>query len=99
VLARRGVGDAVPTRRKSGRSVWATAPRGHARAPPANAMNSRRLIVTPNATRNYRIGSNERLEGGRNVRFAIESRHVQCTSSCRLWAKSGHAPTAPEKHL
>jgi len=51
VLARRGVGDAVPTRRKSGRSVWATAPRGHARAPPANAMNSRRLIVTtPNAT-------------------------------------------------
>jgi hypothetical protein len=26
----------------------------------------------------------------RDVRFTPESGHVQCTSSCLLWAKSGH---------
>jgi hypothetical protein len=26
------------------------------------------------------------------VRFAPESGHVRCTTSCLLWAKSGHKP-------
>ena len=33
---------------------------------------------------------NRSTKGYRDVRFAPESRHVQCTTQCPLWANSGH---------
>jgi hypothetical protein len=38
-----------------------------------------------------RFGSEADICGAkRHVRFTPESGHVQCTSLCLLWAKSGH---------
>jgi hypothetical protein len=34
-----------------------------------------------------------------NVRFAPESRHVQCTRPCLLWANSRHVQREMERYL
>src|SRR5262249_23521352 len=43
--------------------------------------------------RDVRFGSKADIRAAKShVRFIPESRHVQCTSACPLWAKSGHLP-------
>jgi hypothetical protein len=53
-------------------------------------MKSRRLKAADAAAKYIRFGSKADIcSAKRHVRFTPESGHVQCTSSCLLWAKSG----------
>ena len=51
-------------------------------------------IKNPDNLKSFRLAYDQS-----DVRFTPESGHVQCTSSCLLWAKSGHAAVAPEPLL
>src|SRR4029077_19548682 len=54
------------------------------------------VAAPPSDTRNVRFGSKADICASKgHVCFTFESGHVQCTSSCLLWAKSGHSPSAP----
>jgi len=77
---------------------FARAASGHVTATlPKEQMNSRRLMAASGAQRTgietiaLRKGLAKSAMGQKQTfRFTPESGHLQCTSACPLWAKSGH---------